>query len=119
MTIGMRPMTGSNEIRPHEMSYGELSALINEIRADLNRWKKVADMFHDAVFVDADGAMNAAPTDLKAAFQAWVDANAVKAPEAPKKSSIQESVDFVVDMMNAGVGIDPADVYPRNRYHGD
>ena len=34
-------------------------------------------------------------------------------------STIEESVDFVVDMMNSG-NVDPKIVYPRgNRYHGD
>jgi hypothetical protein len=31
---------------------------------------------------------------------------------------IAESVDFVVDMMNSGK-VNPIDVYPPNRYHGD
>ena len=39
--------------------------------------------------------------------------------EEPKKETIVDSINFVVDMMNSGVGIDPDEVYPRNRYHGD
>jgi hypothetical protein len=31
---------------------------------------------------------------------------------------VKESVDFVVDMMNNG-NINPKDVYPPGRYHGD
>lgn len=109
----------TDSVRAHEMSYGELSALINQLREDVNRWKTVADTFHDAVFVDAYGAMNIAPADLKVAFQAWVDANAVNAPEAPKKETIHDSVAWVVNMMNEG-GANPDHVYPRgNRYHGD
>lgn len=37
---------------------------------------------------------------------------------SPKRSSLQESIDFVVDMMNSGIG-NPDKIYPRNRYHGD
>lgn len=31
---------------------------------------------------------------------------------------VEESVTFIVDMMNSGKA-NPADVYPPNRYHGD
>ena len=40
-------------------------------------------------------------------------------PAVEPKPSIVESVEFVVDMMNSGVGVNPDDVYPRGRYHGD
>lgn len=36
----------------------------------------------------------------------------------PIKSNIYQSALFVVDMMNQGK-VDPKDVYPKNRYHGD
>ena len=31
---------------------------------------------------------------------------------------VEESVDFIVNMMNEGK-VNPKDVYPPNRYHGD
>jgi hypothetical protein len=31
---------------------------------------------------------------------------------------VEESVTFIVDMMNSGK-VDPKQVYPPNRYHGD
>lgn len=31
---------------------------------------------------------------------------------------VEDSVNFIVDMMNEGKA-DPKDVYPPNRYHGD
>ena len=40
-------------------------------------------------------------------------------PVEEPKPSIVDSVEFVVDMMNSGVGVNPDDVYPRGRYHGD
>ena len=47
--------------------------------------------------------------------------NEEEIPETSKQTfaeSIAESVDFVVNMMNSGK-VDPKDVYPPNRYHGD
>lgn len=41
-------------------------------------------------------------------------------PEEEKTFSerVNESVGFIVDMMNSGK-VNPKDVYPPNRYHGD
>lgn len=39
-------------------------------------------------------------------------------PEKTFAEQVRESVDFIVDMMNSGK-VNPADVYPPNRYHGD
>jgi hypothetical protein len=47
--------------------------------------------------------------------------NQEEIPETSEKTfaeRIIESVDFVVDMMNSGK-VNPIDVYPPNRYHGD
>lgn len=38
--------------------------------------------------------------------------------EEPKVPSILESVEAVIEMMNSGK-VNPRDVYPPNRYHGD
>jgi hypothetical protein len=38
--------------------------------------------------------------------------------EQTSTHSILESVDAVIDMMNSGK-VNPKDVYPSNRYHGD
>jgi hypothetical protein len=47
--------------------------------------------------------------------------NEEKIPEPSEQTyteRIAESVDFVVDMMNSGK-VNPVDVYPPGRYHGD
>jgi hypothetical protein len=47
--------------------------------------------------------------------------NEEEIPETSEQTfaeSIAESVDFVVNMMNSGK-VNPIDVYPPNRYHGD
>lgn len=33
--------------------------------------------------------------------------------------NVRDSISAVVNMMNNGVGINPAEVYPRGRYQGD
>jgi len=81
------------------MSYGEISEL-------LNRYREVMDALYGVVVVDAK-AMTA--EEAVAKYRALFPA---------KQSTIRESVDFVVDMMNSGAG-NPDQIYPRNRYHGD
>jgi len=47
--------------------------------------------------------------------------NQEEVTETPTKTaaeSLLESVDAVVDMMNSGK-VNPREVYPSNRYHGD
>jgi hypothetical protein len=47
--------------------------------------------------------------------------NPEEIPETPEQTfteRLEESVDFVVNMMNSGK-VNPIDVYPPNRYHGD
>jgi hypothetical protein len=41
-----------------------------------------------------------------------------KTPTKTATESLLESVDAVIDMMNSGK-VNPREVYPSNRYHGD
>ena len=42
----------------------------------------------------------------------------IEAEEKSFAQRVEESVGFIVDMMNSGKA-NPKDVYPPNRYHGD
>lgn len=86
-----------SEVRPHEMSYGEIAQL-------LGRYRSVMDALYEAV--QGTGNVDAAVTAYRELFP------------VPVRSSVAESVDFVVDMMNRGE-LSSESVYPRGRYHGD
>lgn len=110
-------MTNPDEHRLHELTYAELGKLYHDVVTERDRWHDIArNLFYNrAVGEEMYGQIVAEREEAHA--KAVREMN--EAYEKTTKSSIQESVEFVVNMMNEGVGIDPNDVYPRNRYHGD
>lgn len=81
-----------------QISIMRLQEEVERLTADRDYWRKMAE---------ETNTMNNEPENVEE-----------EKTEQTFAQSVAESVQFIVDMMNSGK-VNPKDVYPEGRYHGD
>lgn len=81
-----------------QISIMRLQEEVERLKADRDYWRKMAE---------ETNTMNNEPENVEE-----------EKTEQTFAQSVAESVQFIVDMMNSGK-VNPKDVYPEGRYHGD
>jgi hypothetical protein len=81
-----------------QISIMRLQEEVERLKVDRDYWRKMAE---------ETNTMNNEPENVEE-----------EKTEQTFAQSVAESVQFIVDMMNSGK-VNPKDVYPEGRYHGD